>query len=395
MPEPSLKKDRWSRLLVASWALIGLGVLVVAVLYLLGKIAGALVPFLFAVVMLYVFRTPVAWLERHRWQRGYAVLACYLVMLGVLVGAGLFIVPPILNQVRDFVSAFPHYYDSVYKVWLSLQERYQALTLPAWVDQSMLGLRDSVTKQFSAWSGALAKEVFTVGSQAATSLVSALLTLVIGFWLLKDYPTVRREILALAGKRRREDAIAVASRVSRALSGYLRGQFFVSLSTAVFVAVGLSILKVPYAFVLGLLAGALNIVPYLGPFIAELLSAIVGAFVSPWLALGAVLVVVAAQQMTDLFVTPRVMSRQVDLHPLLVILSLLVGAAVGGVVGMILAIPVAAIVKAVFVYFFEKYSDSTLTTKEGALFREQAHAPEAKDTSGKKRHDADDQKEQA
>jgi len=387
-------KDRWMRLLVASWALIGLGLLVIAGFYLLGKISAALVPFVFAVIILYLFRGPVARLERMGWQRGYAVLLCYLVTLGALVGAGLFIIPPIMNQIRDFVKAFPDYYDSAYKLWLSMQVRYQALVLPSWVDQSMLSLRDSVTKQFTTWSAALAKEVFTVGGQAASSLISAFLTLVIGFWLLKDYPVIRRELIALSGSRRREDAIAVASRVSRVLSGYLRGQFVVSVTTAIIVAAGLSILKVPYAFVLGLLAGLLNIVPYLGPLITEILAAIAAAFVTPWLAVAAVLVVMAAQQITDLFVTPRVMSRQVDLHPLLVIFSLLVGAAVAGVVGMLVAIPVAAVFKGVFVYFFEKYSDSTLTTKEGALFRDQVKAPVADSASAPGRCVTDDKKKE-
>ena len=160
------------------------------------------------------------------------------------------------------------------------------------------------------------------------------------------------------------------AKVSSVLGGYLRGQAVVSAATAVLVTIGLTAVGVPYALVLGLLAGVLNIIPWFGPVVAEVIAAIAAAFVSPWLALVAVLIIAGSQQLTDIFITPRVMSEQVDLHPLLVIFSLLAGSALAGFFGLLLAIPVAAIAKGVFVYYFEKWTDSKLTTEEGAFFRE-------------------------
>ena len=90
---------------------------------------------------------------------------------------------------------------------------------------------------------------------------------------------------------------------------------------------------------------------------------------SPIHILGAVAICLGAQQITEYFVQPRVMSENVDLHPLLVIFSLLAGSALFGLAGLLLGIPVAAIGKGLFVYYFEKYTDSKLTTEGGALFR--------------------------
>ena len=90
---------------------------------------------------------------------------------------------------------------------------------------------------------------------------------------------------------------------------------------AVIVTVGLSIFKVPYSLVIGLLAGLLNVIPWFGPAIAAVIAGISAAFVSPWLILAAVGVVLGTQQITDMFIQPRVMSEQVDLHPLLVIVG--------------------------------------------------------------------------
>lgn len=363
--------DRWARLLIVCWSLVGLGLLLSAGFWVLGKVSAALVPFLFALVLVYLFRGPVNALEARGWKRGLATGFSYLVGFAAVVLAGWFIVPPVVAQLRDFFGAFPGYYDSAYNALMDLQGQYQALTLPSWADQALLNLRDGIASQAMSWSSLLAREAFTVGGQALGLLLNVFLAFVVGFWLLKDMPTIKREFVLLAGPKRREDASAVAARVSRVLSGYLRGQLIISAATAIVVAIGLAIIGVPYALVLGLIAGILNVVPYIGPFASYVISAIVAAFVSPLTAVLAVAIGVGAQQVTDMFITPRVMSEQVDLHPLLVIFSLLAGSALFGFMGLLLAIPVAAVAKGLFVYYFEKYTDSTLTSEGGALFRSQ------------------------
>ncbi|MDP2232806.1 MAG: AI-2E family transporter, partial [Actinomycetota bacterium] len=146
--------------------------------------------------------------------------------------------------------------------------------------------------------------------------------------------------------------------------------------------IGLAIVGVPYALVLGLSTGILNVVPYLGPFVGALIAGIVGLFVSPMTGLLAVVVIIAAQQLTDVFVTPRVMSSQVDLHPLLVIFSLLVGGTLFGFWGLILAIPVAAIGKGLFVYYYERSTNRVISTEDGVLFKSKCAeaTPECSDT---------------
>jgi predicted PurR-regulated permease PerM len=370
MSRNGVGRDRWTSIAITAWAIVGVLLLVAAALWLLGKVASALVPFLFAVVIVYLFRTPVARLEARGVKRGLAVTICYLTGFGGLAILAVFVVPALYEQISQFITDFPRYYDSAYTVWLDMQRQYQAVQIPAWVDRAIVDLRDTIAAQTVAWSSAAAKQIFQVGSSAVTLLFNGFIATVIAFWLLKDLPEISRELTLLGGPERQHEASVVGRKVSQVLSGYLRGQLVVSLSTAVIVSIGLAILGVPYALVLGLLAGVLNIIPYIGPLIAEVTAAIVAVFVSPWLALGAVVVIIAAQQVTDLFVTPRVMSEQVDLHPVLVIFSLLAGGTLFGFTGLLLAIPVAAIAKGLFVHYFEQLTDSTLTTEGGALFRQ-------------------------
>ncbi|MDO8949311.1 MAG: AI-2E family transporter [Actinomycetota bacterium] len=370
MPDARAREDRWRRILIVAWALIGILILVSVGGFALLKVAPALVPFMLAIVIVYLFRTPVAMLERRGLKRGLAVGICYAAAAVFLIIAGLFIVPPLVSQVGEFVQAFPAYYGRAFTLWQQLQTQFNAIVVPDWANQALLNLQDTISKQALAWSSTIAGRVFSVGSGAVSFLFNGFLAIVVGFWILKDLGAIKREVVLLAGPKRRDEASVISAKVSNVLGGYLRGQAVVSAATAVFVTIGLSIFGVPYALVLGLLAGVLNIIPWFGPLIAEVIAAIAAAFVSPWLALAAVLVIAGAQQLTDIFVTPRVMSEQVDLHPLLVIFSLLAGSALAGFVGMLLAIPVAAIAKGLFVYYFEKWTDSKLTTEEGAFFRE-------------------------
>lgn len=370
VPRDRIKRERWTSVAITAWALIGVLLLVAAGFWLLGKVSGALVPFLFAILIVYLFRAPVVMLEQRGLKRGLAVGLCYLAGFGGFAILAFVVLPALFDQVGQFVTDFPKYYDGAYKVWLDLQREYQAVQIPAWLDKAIVDFSDTLADQAMAWSAAAAKGIFQFGGSAVTFLFNSFIAVVIAFWLLKDLPEISRELTALAGPEREHESRVVGRRVSQVLSGYLRGQLIVSATTAVIVSVGLAILGVPYALVLGLLAGVLNIIPYIGPLIAEVTAAIVAVFVSPLLALGAVAVILAAQQLTDYFVTPRVMSEQVDLHPVLVIFSLLAGGTLFGFAGLLFAIPVAAIAKGLFVYYFEKWTDSTLTTEDGALFRQ-------------------------
>jgi len=377
VPDLRAREDRWRRIAISAWASIGVLILVSVGFFALMKVGSALVPFMLAIVIVYLFRTPVAMLERRGLKRGVAVGVCYLVATIVLVIAGLFVVPPLVDQIGEFIKAFPQYYGRAVTLWQQLQSQYNAVAVPDWANQALLSLEDTISQQAVNWSSAIAGRVFSVGSGALSFLFNSFLAVVVGFWILKDLDAIKREVVLLAGPKRHDEAAVISTKVSNVLGGYLRGQAVVSAATAVLVTIGLSIFGVPYALVLGLLAGALNIIPWFGPLVAEVVAAIAAAFVSPWLALVAVLVIAGAQQLTDIFITPRVMSEQVDLHPLLVIFSLLAGGALAGFMGMLLAIPVAAIGKGLFVYYFEKWTDSKLTTEEGAFFREKKPACES------------------
>jgi len=364
------RTQRWTRIAIQVWAIIGILLLVGALGWLIGAVFSALVPFLIGLVIVLLLRRPVEWLEDKGLNRTISVLICYL---SAVVGFAIlltFIVPPIYSQVAAFVSAVPDYARKVYGLWDQvIVHPRSGSQIPAWIQSGALSLRDQVVAGAGQWSSALAQSAVNTGGSIASGVVGFVLALIIGFYTLVDLPRLRDEIMLLAGPSLRGEMVRVFATVSRVLGGWLKGTIIQSTVVAILITIGLWIAGVPYALALGVLGGVFNVVPYLGPVLTAVLAVAAGLFVGPSTALWAVAVVFAVQQFDSLFMAPRIMSEQVDLHPLLVIFSLLVGASLFGVAGMVLSVPIAAILMGLFVYWFEKRTSRQISTDGGALFR--------------------------
>jgi predicted PurR-regulated permease PerM len=344
-------------------------VLLAAMFSLLGRITSALVPFGMALVIVLVLRKPVDMLERRGMLRVAAVLVCYLATIVVVAIVSLVLVPTLVQQIVQFGGRFPEYSNKAYQLYLDMSARFTRLTLPSFLTAALLNIRDSATAWAVGVSTTVASGAVAVTSQIASFVFDGLIALLIALYVLVDYAKMREEVLRLFGGQR-DHADHFMNITGRVLGGYLRGVALDGLAVFAVVAVGLSVLRVPGAIVIAVFAGLVNVVPYLGPGLAMALACVSGLFVSPWLGLWAVVVVIVATQIDGFVVNPRIMSGQVDLHPVLVVFSLLTGATLFGVAGMILAIPVAAISKAVFMYWYELRTGRDLATPDGVLFSE-------------------------
>ncbi|MBS3957744.1 MAG: AI-2E family transporter [Clostridiales bacterium] len=361
--------ERWRRVATVSWALVGLVLLVSFALWMLGTVASALTPFVLALVVVFLLRRPVAALQARGVSRSLAVGLCYLVLLSSIVLAGVFIVPPLITEVKSFSQAFPSYYDNAYRLWLQIEREYIAIDLPAWVSDVAMASRESVVSWITDVSRGLARGVVAVGGQIVGFLVNAFLALALAFFVLRDLPTLKSELLSLSGPGRRQESLKLAGDVTGVLEGYIRGQLMIATIVGVATGVGLAILGVPYALVIGLIAGVANLVPYLGPIVGGSIAAISAAFIGWNTVVFTLIWIVALQQLESTFLQPKIMSHHVHMHPVLVILSLLVGATLFGLVGMILAVPIAAVGKVLFVHYYEKWTQSSISAEDGALFR--------------------------
>lgn len=367
---------RWRERLWRVWTIIGLAVIVATLVWLFAQLSTVLTPFVFAALVVFLLRRPVAALERRGLGRGAAVTVCYLIMVAVLTFVGFVVVPPLLSQLSEFLSDFPKHFEAAQTLWINMQRQYTTLEIPPWLEKAVMSSRDDLARQAGRWSSVIASGIVFAGGRVFSLLLNLFLSLTLAFFALRDLPTIKSEVLLLGGISRRHDLLEVFGRVTGVVEGWIRGQSIIALIIGVLTWLGLQLMGVPYALIIGLIAGVTNLIPYLGPIVGGLIAAISAAFVSPMLVVYTLGYIIVLQQLESMFLQPRVMSEKVHLHPVLVVFSLLVGASFAGLVGMLLALPVAGALNAVFVYYFEKHTKSELATTDGALFRK----PECEDS---------------
>ncbi len=369
MTTPEARYRRWRQSALVVWTTIGGLILLAVAFWGLGKIAGALIPFVIAFILVFLLNWPVRALSDRGMSRGSAAALC-IALAFLILGAVITLMGPFVGrQVVSFAHSAPDHFAQLEQAATTLQQRYADIVFPQWLGGFVAAASVRLSQFAVSFGDDAARVVVSAGGGVATGFLDFVLAIVIAFWALKDLPKLRAEVVAIAGPKYRDDAEHLFATVTRVVGGYLRGQTVASFTTGLLATVGLWIIGVPYPLVLGMITFIFNYVPYVGPFIAGLIAALVGLFVGPWTALLAIVVIVVAQNVTDTFITPRIMSEQVDLHPILVIFSLLVGGSLFGIAGMLFAIPVAATGKGLFVYYYEQRTQRQLVTEDGALFK--------------------------
>lgn len=326
-----------------SWAVVG----VAALLAVLGIVAWTVrvifPPLVLAGAIVFVLNPLVTRLHRRGVPRAAGVSLAYLAVLGVVVGAGFLIAPLASSQARELGDDWPEIEARIER-WVD--DRAEQSQGTFWEFD-----REELEDTFSQGDRTLRDQLDQarkIGIQVFHVLLVLFLGPIVAFYLLVDLPHIRRVAESLVPEGARPEAMHLARRLNRAIGGFFRGQLFVAFIVGVMVSVGLLAIGLRFWFLVGMIAGLFNVIPLIGPWVGGVPGVVIALTTgSPLLAVGVVVVMVAAQQIDNHFITPQVMHRAVQLHPAAVILALLAGGTLGGFFGLLLAVPVAAVLKIV------------------------------------------------
>lgn len=283
-----------------------------------------------AVLLASVLEPAVRWFSQRRIPKPASVIFMYLILLGLL---GIFVsvlVPPILLQIQDIAVNFPQY-------WGQIQD-----VLPGGlsVSSDILG---SFQSTILRWSTSAAQSsssgIWTTVSSFFGGFISFFVVLVITYYFLVQEDPLRKVIKSVVPDQYQPYLVQLFIRMQQKIGLWLRGQLILSGIIFVITFITLSIIGVPYALVLSLLAGLFEMIPILGPVIASIPAIVIAFSQSAITALVVVIAYVVIQQVENHILVPKVMSRAVGLNPIVVILAVLVGAKLAGIVGVLLAVP--------------------------------------------------------
>ena len=328
---------------------LGIGILTGLVLWGARDIIG---PFIWAGIFAYIFNPAVGRLVRvARIPRALAVAILYAMGIGLLVLLGIFLVPRVTDELNRLATELP----------AIVTEAEDAL--PSEVLGQPLVIRDIIDSVTAGTTGILTDASRAIGAfrSAFTLILHGLLAVVAAAYLLLAGPSLIKGLLALVPESERGEAKTVVNSINTVMGGFIRGELILIVIMSVTTFIGLSIIGIPFAIVLAIATGILELIPVFGPIIAAvppialaLLTA--NNFGWPgWVAATVVAVMYTVlRQLEDYLIIPNVVGRVVQVHPLVALFAIFAGLQIWGVTGMIIALPTAGVVRVLLSYAYRR-----------------------------------------
>lgn len=322
------------------------GISLIWVLYLA---RGVLWPFVLALLLVYLLAPLVDYLTDKKLPRVAATFCAYILLFSIFTLIMLVVIPSLVDAFQEISSELPQYIDATKKYAASLQEKYRGLRLLLEREE----LTDWIFQGIRAAAGKGAQSIVMVPS----GMFLFILSLIVSFYLLKDAKKIRSALINYIPKEYQKKVSEFLTDVDKIVGGYIRGQLIIGAVVGTSVGIGLFLLRIKYAFVLGIVAGVFNVVPYLGTVIAITPALLLGLIKDPfsaWTFLWVILLFIGVSQVEMYFLAPRILAREVKLHPVAIIFAIVVGGAALGIMGVLLAIPALAILKALFIRLHQR-----------------------------------------
>ncbi len=309
-------------------------------------------PLLIAGVLFFLLRPPVQFLVKRKVPKSLAILLLYLIAAGALTVIGLSVGPMIKIQFAQLIAGLPGFVErAVDKVTELAQSDWLAL----WMDRFNLD-PDGIAANVSGYAMTLVDLVSSnltsvLGVVADVFLLIVIVPFVL-YFLLKDGDKMFEGAIKLLPKARQADGRKLLLEMDKTIGFFIRGQMTVAACVGLLLLVGFQIIGLRYAVLLAFLAMVTNVIPYLGAFLSAAPAVLVGLAQSPDMALKVLIVTVVAQQLEGNLLSPWIMGKGLNIHPLTIILLLLVVGSLFGPIGLLFAIPGYAVSKVVAVHVY-------------------------------------------
>lgn len=352
-----------TRIIFPTWAKVAtVAIVIVLSILLLRTVGGLLNPFIWAIITAYLFNPLVTALHnRTRIGRLWWVLLLYVIAGFTLYLAVNTLVPRLATQYGELVQALPNFATRV-EEWLA---NNGTITLGGTTFDLRPG-EVEIENFFAEIGRELPATVPELVFGVFERIVLLLVYIVVTFYLLLQAESITESIYSLVPAPQRAEIRELGRSIDRVLGAYIRSQLVLIAIMAVLTYIPLSILGVQYALVLAIATGFLEIIPFVGPWTAASSAMLVALLQSTntfgWhsgvlaLVVGAIYTIL--RQAEDHLIIPNLVGRIVKLHPVIVIFSILAGAAIGGALGLLMAVPIAATIKIILAYLYSKLVDS-------------------------------------
>lgn len=330
--------------------------------WLLWLLSPVLTPFVVSALLAYLSDPLVDRLERFGLNRTLSVSLVFVLMLLVLLGVLLLLIPMIESQIRSLIDNLPQYIEWVQTRLLPWLEQRFGIDLQALDVDRVKVLIQEHWKQAGGVAAAVLATASRSGFAILIFVMNLLLIPVVTFYLLRDWDKLLNAVQGLMPRRNEATITELAHQSDQVLGAFLRGQLAVMVSLGVFYCVGLWLVGLDLAFLVGIIAGMISFVPYLGCIVGILMGVIAAIvqfqdFIHVALVLG---IFGIGQVLETMLLTPWLVGDRIGLHPVAVIFAVMAGGQLFGFIGVLVALPVAAVVMVLLRHAHRQYKGSTL-----------------------------------
>ncbi len=332
--------------------LLGLG----GIIYFLIIIRVILLPFIVGIVIAYLFYPLIHFLRKRNIPKTWAIYILIMVFLILIILISFLIIPALLTELENLTTTIPEYVKEIDKYIDNLNKEYHRVNMPPIIKEVI----DRTLKKSEEQVITFMENFTELIINSLSTLLSLVIAPFISYYILKDMDKLKRGIIRFLPRSKRRTFLEIGVEINKIFLGYLRGQIWISIIVGILISIGLVIFNIKFAILLGFVAGLSNMIPFIGPIISSIPAIFIALLSSPTKAISIGLLFLIIQQLESSIISPKIMSNEVGIHPLIVIFSLLAGAKLYGILGLLLAIPIAGSLIVIFKYIFRFLKDESI-----------------------------------
>lgn len=308
-----------------------------------------------SIIIAYALNPIINSFERRNIKRFYGVIIVYLSIVAMFFILSVLVIPSSGKEIRRFVSNLPIYFEQISDIMDGFYTKYYS-TLGG-LPPMFQGIENIVMENLVKLEGiiidSMTKFVGGVLSMAS-KLVNIVLTPILVLYFLVDKAYFKELLIKLIPNKYREDTLQLASIIDTSLKQFIKGRLIMSLYAGVMTTILLLVLGIEFPFVIGFITGVADIVPYIGPFLGYVPAVFFASFSGIMKVIWVSIFWVLIQWTENNIVAPKIIGENMGMHPMVILLSIIIGGGVFGVFGMILSVPIVAITKITTQYILDK-----------------------------------------
>jgi len=320
----------------------------VILFYLLHSLSWLITYFSVAFILAYFFDPIYEFLLKKKVPKILSILIIFSIIISLLIIIIFVVIPSLINQLTILYNEVPNLFGEYQALILSLKPQLSNFINPENVEILIKENFSELQRNILGFSQNII--IYLSGTVSSITFGIVIIPLIL-FYLLRDIMIFKENLYNFVSKKNKEEFKNIIEKIDSIISGFIRGRLVICTIVGVIIGVGLYFLNLKFAFIIGIISGVLNFIPYLGPIVGLFLALIFALGQPWWILLLIIILFVFANQVEAMYLNPTILGKELGLHPLTVIFSMLVCGQILGILGVLIAVPLVAILKVLFVKY--------------------------------------------